>query len=75
MGPSLHGVYGRASAQAPAFADSASLKGAGLRWNDANLDRWLSSPAAMLPGNLMMYPGQGGAAERLDLIAYLKSLK
>ncbi|MCO6056779.1 c-type cytochrome [Pseudomonas sp. MOB-449] len=75
MGPSLHGVYGRASAQAPGFRYSAPLKGAGLEWNDANLDKWLTSPAALLPGNLMMYPGQSGAQERQDLIAYLKSLK
>jgi cytochrome c len=75
MGPSLHGVYGRTSAQAPGFGYSAPLQGAGLQWNDANLDRWLSSPATMLPGNLMMYPGQPGAGERQDLIAYLKRLK
>lgn len=74
-GPSLNGVYGRASAQAPGFAYSAPLKGAALQWNDTNLDKWLSNPAAMLPGNLMMYPGQPGARERQDLIAYLKSLK
>ncbi|MCY1292139.1 Cytochrome c2 [compost metagenome] len=75
LGPSLHGVYGRASARAPGFGYSAPLKGAGLQWNDANLDKWLTSPAAMVPGTLMMYPGQPGAEARQDLIAYLKSLK
>ncbi|MDH4870999.1 c-type cytochrome [Pseudomonas sp. BN515] len=75
MGPSLHGVYGRTSAQAPRFGYSAPLKGAGLEWNDANLDKWLTSPATLLPGNLMMYPGQPNPQQRQDLIAYLKSLK
>ena len=75
MGPSLHGVFNRASAQAPAFTYSAVLQGAKLQWNDANLDKWLTSPASLLPGNMMMFPGQPDAQSRQHLIAYLKSLK
>lgn len=75
MGPSLHGVFGRASAQAPAFSYSAALQGAKLQWNEANLDKWLSSPATLLPGNMMMFPGQADAQSRQHLIAYLKTLK
>ncbi|WP_409277977.1 c-type cytochrome [Pseudomonas defluvii] len=75
MGPSLHGVFGRASAQAPAFTYSAALQGAKLQWNEANLDKWLSSPATLLPGNMMMFPGQADAQSRQHLIAYLKTLK
>lgn len=75
MGPSLHGVFDRASAQAPAFTYSAALQGARLQWNDANLDKWLASPASLLPGNMMMFPGQADAQSRQHLIAYLKSLQ
>lgn len=75
MGPSLHGVFGRASAQAPAFSYSAALQGAKLQWNEANLDKWLSSPATLLPGNMMMFPGQADAQSRQHLIAYLKTLE
>nr|WP_319527849.1 c-type cytochrome [Pseudomonas laurentiana] len=75
MGPSLHGVFGRASAQAPAFSYSAALQGAKLQWNEANLDKWLTSPATLLPGNMMMFPGQADAQNRQHLIAYLKTLK
>lgn len=74
MGPSLHGVFGRLSAQAPAFTYSAALQGARLQWNDANLDKWLASPATLLPGNMMMFPGQADAQSRQNLIAYLKTL-
>ncbi|MDX9668104.1 c-type cytochrome [Pseudomonas sp. P5_152] len=75
MGPSLHGVFDRASAQAPAFTYSAALQGAKLQWSDATLDKWLASPATLLPGNMMMFPGQPDAQSRQHLIAYLKSLK
>ena len=75
MGPSLHGVFDRASAQAPAFTYSAALQAAKLQWNESNLDKWLASPATLLPGNIMMFPGQADAQSRQHLIAYLKSLK
>ena len=75
MGPSLFQVFGRAAGQAPAFTYSSALKSAALQWNDANLDKWLASPATLLPGNIMMFPGQADAQNRQHLIAYLKSLK
>ena len=75
LGPSLHDVFDRDAAKAPAFTYSAALQNAGLRWNEANLDKWLASPASLLPGNLMMFPGQPDAQSRQHLIAYLKRLK
>ncbi|PSS58841.1 cytochrome c family protein [Pseudomonas sp. BBP2017] len=75
MGPSLHGVAGRASAQAAGFAYSPALKGSQLRWDDANLERWLAGPATLVPGNLMMFAGQADAQARRNLIAYLKTLQ
>ncbi|RBJ78082.1 cytochrome c2 [Pseudomonas sp. MWU12-2534b] len=74
MGPSLHQVFGRASAQAQGFSYSSALQGAGLQWNDATLERWLSNPATLVPGNNMMFPGQPDPQSRQHLIAYLKSL-
>ncbi|PYC37185.1 c-type cytochrome [Pseudomonas protegens] len=74
MGPSLQGVFGRASGQAQGFSYSSALQGAGLHWNDATLERWLSNPATLVPGNKMMFPGQADPQSRQHLIAYLKSL-
>lgn len=74
MGPSLHQVFGRASGQAQGFSYSSALQGAGLQWNDASLERWLSNPATLVPGNNMMFPGQPDPQSRQHLIAYLKSL-
>ena len=58
MGPSLLGVFDRSSGQAPAFNYSAALQAAKLKWDDANLDKWLTKPAELVPGNMMMYPGK-----------------
>lgn len=75
MGPSLHAVYGRQSGQLPDFSYSAPFKAAAHKWDAASLDRWLSNPAAMVPGTLMMFPGLASAEDRQHLIVYLKTLK
>jgi hypothetical protein len=67
------GVYGRKSASAPGFAYSEALKKAGIRWDDATLDRWLSDPDAMVPDTDMAFRLANGE-ERKAVIAYLKSL-
>ncbi len=75
IGPSLHGVYGtRAGAVPPDYAFSAALKKSGLVWNDATLDRWLTSPVTTVPGTYMGYAGQPDRAKRAQIIAYLKTL-
>ena len=75
IGPSLAGVFGRKAASAPGFDYSPALKGSGLTWDDASLDKWLANPMGMVPGTRMTYAGQGDAAKRQELIAYLKTLK
>jgi cytochrome c len=74
QGPSLAGVVGRKAGAAPGFAYTAALKGSGLTWTPANLDRWLIDQQKVVPGTAMvaMVPD---AAERRELIAYLTTLK
>jgi cytochrome c len=72
-GPRLRGVYGRKSASAPDFAYSEALKKAGIRWDDATLDKWLSDPDAMVPDTDMAFRLASGE-ERKAVIGYLKSL-
>jgi len=73
-GPSLAGAVGRKAGAAPGFAYTAALKGSGLTWTPANLDRWLAGPQKLVPGTAMtaVVPD---AAERRELIAYLATLK
>ncbi len=76
MGPNLFGVVGRkAGAGDPAFTYSPALKGSNLTWTEANLDKWLSGPAKLVPGNRMAFPGLPDAQDRANVIAYLKAAK
>ncbi len=72
LGPHLQGVVGRRSGAVAGFKYSAALKGKNLVWTEANLDRFLTRPAAMVPGTTMTYAGVANPADRKALIAYLK---
>jgi cytochrome c len=70
-GPRLAGVFGRKAGTVHGFAYSAGLKNSGITWNEATLEKWLSDPDAMVPGNNMDFRVPK-AQERSDLIAYFK---
>jgi cytochrome c len=74
IGPSLAGIHGKAAASAPGYAYSAALKGAGLKWDDDTLDRFLTAPMATVTGTKMVYPGLKDPAKRAEVIAYLKTI-
>jgi cytochrome c len=70
-GPQLRGVYGRKAGSLAGFQYSVSLKNSGLTWNPETLDKWLTDPDALAPGNDMSF-ATPKAADRADLIAYLQ---
>jgi cytochrome c len=73
-GPSLAHIPGHKAASTPGFQRySDALKRSGLTWDDATLDRWLTNPEVLVPGNSMTFPGVRDAQARQDLIAYLKA--
>jgi cytochrome c len=72
-GPSLAGIAGRTAGSLSSFERySPELIGSKLKWNDAALDAWLASPAQLVPGNRMSFPGVADARQRADLIAFLQ---
>ncbi|HEX4742324.1 MAG TPA: c-type cytochrome [Caulobacteraceae bacterium] len=73
QGPSLVGVVGRKAGSFANFAYTPALKASGLTWTAADLDRFLTNPAALVPGTSMPM-SVPDAQERADLIAYLASL-
>ena len=73
VGPSLAGVVGRKSGMAEGFNYSDAMKNAGLTWDDATLDSYLTAPKKLIPGTKMAFPGLPNEQDRLDVIAYLKS--
>jgi cytochrome c len=73
-GPRLAGVVGRTSGTAEGYTYSDALKKAAITWDAQSLDRWLTDPDALVPGNNMEFNVRK-AQERSDLIAYLKASK
>jgi cytochrome c len=73
VGPELNGILDRAAASVEGFAYSDALKKSGLKWDDANLHKWLENPKALVPGTKMVFPGVKDETERDDLIAYIES--
>ena len=75
LGPNLFGTYGKPAGTHGSFAYSAALKGSGLKWDDATLDKWLDDPKGLVPGNRMIFPGLKDAAKRKEIVDYLKTLQ
>ena len=48
------------------------MKRSGITWTAESLDKFITDPQAMVPGNRMPYAGMANAADRADLIAYLE---
>lgn len=74
VGPLHRGVFNRRAGSVADYSYSSALKKSGLTWNEKNLDRWLANPEQTVPGQKMGY-SVNEAADRADLIAYLKTLK
>ncbi len=74
-GPSLAGLFGRKAGTIDGFTRySSALEDADVVWNEETLDTWLANPQALIPGNLMGFPGIEDQRVRDDLIAFLKEV-
>jgi len=74
LGPHLVGVVGRPSGSVDGYKYSKAMQGAGLTWDEANLDQYLTDPKGFVPKNKMAFPGLKKDADRANVIAYLKSV-
>jgi cytochrome c len=74
VGPGLFGVIGRRSGSVEGFHYSAANKNAGITWDAAILDKYLTAPREVVPGTIMTYAGLKDDAKRADVIAYLETL-
>jgi cytochrome c len=73
VGPAHKGVFGRHVAGAKGFNYSPALKTSDIVWTADNLDKWLSNPEMLIPGQRMGF-SLSDASQRADVIEYLKSL-
>lgn len=75
IGPNLYGVVGGPIAHMEGYTYSAGIKAKhDQKWTFAELDAWLTKPAAFSPGTKMTFVGVPDPKKRADVIAYLRSL-
>ena len=74
IGPNLYGVVGEPIAQGKDYNFSEALKKHTGPWTFAELNKWLTKPAAYAPGTRMTFMGVPKAEDRADIIDYLRTL-
>jgi len=74
IGPNLWGVVDRPRASHPGFDYSSAMASKHDPWTYDNLFTYLKLPAAMVPGTKMTFAGIPSAQDRINLIAYLRTL-
>jgi cytochrome c len=73
VGPNLFGVVGRERASVAGFNYSAAMKGKGGTWTFDDLNKFLTSPKAFVPGTSMSYAGIARDTQRADMIEFLRT--
>ena len=71
-GPNLWGVLGAKAGAKPDFPYSDALKNSNIAWTDETMDKWLASPPALVPDNMMGFIGLPRKEDREAVIAFLK---
>lgn len=74
LGPSLFGIVGRKAGSVDGYTYAPAMKNAGLTWDRATLDKYITDPQAVVPGTKMLFPGVKSADDRKAVIDYLASL-
>ncbi|RVT91866.1 c-type cytochrome [Rhodovarius crocodyli] len=74
IGPSLAGVTGRQAGRLEGARITEALRGSGLTWDEATLDRFLQAPRQLVPGTSMMV-ALSNPAQRAAVLAYLATLR
>ncbi len=72
-GPNLYAIVGRRSGAVAGYSYSRALASKGP-WNYEALDAFIANPKRFAPGTTMTYAGLKKAAQRADLIVYLRGL-
>lgn len=78
VGPSLLGIVGALTANQSQYQYSPALlalKKRGHIWTTDGLYEWLRDPSTYAPGTTMNYEGMLDPQDRMDLIAFLITLK
>ena len=74
IGPNLWNIVNRARATHPGYDYSSAMSSSHDPWTYSKLFVYLNSPQAVVPGTKMSFAGVKNAQDRVDLIAYLRTL-
>lgn len=77
VGPHLVGIIGRKAATVEGYAYSPAMTAKGaedLMWTEENIVMFSTKPKEFIPGTKMGFAGLKKEGDRVNLIAYLKSL-
>lgn len=72
IGPTLHGVFGRAAGGVDGYKYSKAMAASGVVWSDETMDAFMAKPKTFIKGTKMAFAGIRKEDDRKDLIAYLK---
>ncbi len=78
VGPPLNGIVGAEIAAVEGFKYSKAFlakKEEGFVWSEAELDAYLTKPKKHTPGTKMSFAGLRKEADRINVIAYMKSFQ
>jgi cytochrome c len=74
-GPSLFGIVGRKAGTEAGYNYSAANRNSRKIWDEATLEVYLANPRSVIPGTKMAFAGLPRAADRINAVAYLATLK
>jgi cytochrome c len=75
LGPHLYKIIGRKAGSLPDYGYSSALKGADFVWDEEKLERFITNPDELVPGNSMKpYGGLASTDDRARVISFLLSV-
>jgi cytochrome c len=76
VGPELNGLIGRKAGTVAGYNYSPANKDSGITWDEAELQKYLANPQAVVKGTKMLFPGFKDQTDKINnVIAYLKTFK
>jgi len=72
VGPNLYGIVGKKAGSVAGYKYSKAMKGSGITWDEATLDKFLKKPKKVLKKTKMAFAGLKKDKQRANVIAYLK---